>query len=58
MNRQKKIFLWLSLLFTLGVIVMTIDFMSRTTPPGAKRKHIVDAVAPLQDSTRADSVAP
>ena len=55
MSRQKKIFLLLSLLFTLGVIAMTIDFMARTTPPGA-RKHINDAIAPLRDSTRTDSV--
>jgi hypothetical protein len=45
MNKQKKIFVIIVVLFVLGVIFITIDIFSRTTRPGA-RKHLIESVAP------------
>ncbi|MCY7351121.1 MAG: hypothetical protein LH606_10690 [Cytophagaceae bacterium] len=46
MNRQKKIFLIVALLFTLVVALFTIDMARRTTAPWNKKKQ-VDRVLPV-----------
>ncbi|MGB3618786.1 MAG: hypothetical protein WBA12_11765 [Catalinimonas sp.] len=51
---KKKIFLIVSALFVAGVIVVTIDIFSRTSPPGSK-KHLVESISPSLDSTAGDS---
>jgi hypothetical protein len=38
MNRSKKIFLIVAVLFTLVVIAFALDMCSRTTPPWEKKK--------------------
>ncbi len=46
MNRQKKIFLLVALLFTLVVVFFAIDMARRTTAPWNKKKQI-DRVLPI-----------
>ncbi|HSZ72612.1 MAG TPA: hypothetical protein VK750_08035 [Cytophagaceae bacterium] len=38
MNRQKKIFAIVAVLFTLTVIAFALDMCSRTTPPWERKK--------------------
>ena len=38
MNRQKKIFAVVAVLFTLVVIAFALDMCSRTTPPWERKK--------------------
>lgn len=46
MNRQKKIFLLVSLIFTLIVVLFAIDMARRTTAPWNKKRQ-VDRVLPI-----------
>jgi hypothetical protein len=50
MKTSKKIFLFLSLLFFLGLMFVGYDISRRTTFPGSK-KHLKESIAP-SDTTR------
>lgn len=41
MNKQKKIFVIIALLFVAAVIGITVDMMSKTTAPWEKKKEIL-----------------
>lgn len=54
MNKQKKIFVIIMMLFVIGVILVTIDIFSRTTRPGAK-KHLIESIAPSDSAAGSKS---
>ena len=45
MSRNKKIFVALAVLFTATMVFFTVDILSRTSRPGA-RKHVIESVSP------------
>ncbi|MDF7818451.1 hypothetical protein P1X15_12625 [Runella sp. MFBS21] len=54
MNRNRKIFLFGSLIFVAIVVFVAIDMASRTTAPWNKKKQIIRA---FEVSPEADSIA-
>jgi len=59
MNRQKKIFVIVAILFILATILVGYDITTRTSFPGSK-KLLKESIAPseenIQDSLKIDSL--
>ncbi len=53
MNRSKKIFIAVAILFFIGVVAVTVDISRKTTFPGSK-KHLKESILP-SDSDEADT---
>ncbi|MBC7922650.1 MAG: hypothetical protein H7Z75_16335 [Ferruginibacter sp.] len=51
MSRNKKIFVALAVLFTATMVFFTVDILSRTSRPGA-RKHLIESVNPAAPPPR------
>ena len=53
MNRSKKIFIAVAVLFLIGVVAVTVDISRKTTFPGSK-KHLKESILP-SDSDEPDT---
>lgn len=51
MNRSKKVFVIVAVLFFLGVVLVTIDISRKTTFPGSK-KHLKESIMPSEEKAK------
>ena len=57
MNRNRKIFIVVFIIFTAIVILFTIDMARRTTAPWNKRREVERAFPAGKDGTAVDTLA-
>ncbi len=57
MNRNRKIFITVFIVFTVIVALFAIDMASRTTPPWNKRRQLERALPVEKDGTAVDTMA-
>lgn len=56
MNRNRRIFIVVFIIFTVIVALLAIDMASRTTAPWNKRRELERALPTAKDSTAVDSM--
>ncbi len=54
MNRSKKVFVIVSVVFFLAVLVVGYDISRKTSFPGSK-KYLKESIMPSEETTEADS---
>ena len=57
MNRNRRIFIIVFILFTTLVILLTIDMARQTTAPWNKRREVERALPVEKDATAADTLS-
>ena len=55
MQRSKKVFIIVAALFIVGVLVITVDIMTKTTLPGSK-KYLKESIMPSEAKEEGDQV--
>ena len=54
MNKSKKIFLVIAILFVLATLIVGYDIASKTSFPGSK-KYLKESIAPSKNEVQKDS---